>query len=169
MVLTSRVPGTRLSSASMLCATRSSASAPLRSPCSVSATMGTSSTPLGLMMGAPTPKPRGNQSALAPTVSYRRTTAVWRGTPTLNCTVSSATPGRETLITCSTPFICASTCSAGVAIRASTSRTPAPGQGTMTLAMVTSICGSSSRGVTITANTPSKKATSASKGVICAP
>jgi hypothetical protein len=36
-----------------------------------------------------------------------------------------------------------------------------------TFAMVTLICGSSSRGVTSTANTPSRSATSASSGVIC--
>ena len=130
--------------------------------------MGTSSTPLGLTMGGSTPSPGGNQSALAPTASYKRTTAAWRGTPTLNCTVSTATPGRDMLITCSTSLICDSTCSAGVATMASTSRALAPGNGTITLAMVTSICGSSSRGVTSTANRPSRKATSASKGVICA-
>jgi hypothetical protein len=42
----------------------------------------------------------------------------------------------------------------------------APGQATITSAMVTSICGSSSRGVTSVAKTPSRKATSASSGVI---
>jgi hypothetical protein len=52
-----------------------------------------------------------------------------------------------------------------MATRASTSATPAPGQRTSTLAMVTLICGSSSRGVTSTANTPSSKATKASSGV----
>jgi len=36
-----------------------------------------------------------------------------------------------------------------------------------TLAMVTLICGSSSRGVTNTANTPNKKHTNANSGVIC--
>ncbi len=77
-------------------------------------------------------------------------------------------PGCETLLTCSTPSICESTCSAGVAISCSTSATDAPGKGTMTLAMVTSICGSSSRGVTNTANSPSSSASSASSGVICA-
>ncbi len=169
-VFTSRVPGTRLISASTLRATRSRSKAPVsaRVLCSVSATMGTSSTPFGLMMGCSTPRPLGSQSALAPTVSYRRTTAAWRGTPTLNCTVTTATPGRDTLITCSTPVICDSTCSAGVATMASTSFALAPGNGTITLAMVTSICGSSSRGVTNTANRPSRKATSASSGVICA-
>ncbi len=37
-----------------------------------------------------------------------------------------------------------------------------------TLAIVTLICGSSSRGVTSTAKMPSSSATSASSGVICA-
>ena len=85
--------------------------------------------PLGLMSGAPTPRPRGSQSALALTVSYRRTSASVRGTPTLNCTVTTARPGRETDITCSMPAICDSTCSAGVATICSTSRTDAPGKG----------------------------------------
>ena len=130
--------------------------------------MGTSSMPLGLISGSPTPRPGGSQSALALTVSYRRTSASVRGTPTLNCTVITARPGRETDITCSMPAICDSTCSAGVATICSTSRTDAPGNGISTLAMVTLICGSSSRGVTSTANAPSSSATSASSGVICA-
>jgi hypothetical protein len=41
----------------------------------------------------------------------------------------------------------------------------APGKGTSTSAMVTLICGSSSRGVTSTANRPCRNATSASSGV----
>ena len=130
--------------------------------------MGTSSTPLGLMMGSITPSPLGSQSALALMVSCSRTKASVCATPTLNCTVSTAMPGCETDITCSTPAICDSTCSPGVATICSTSRTEAPGNGTSTLAMVTLICGSSSRGVTSTANMPSSKATSASSGVICA-
>ena len=65
------------------------------------------------------------------------------------------------------PAICDSTCSAGVATSASTSLAEAPGNGTNTLAMVTLICGSSSRGVTSTANRPSRKATSAISGVSC--
>ena len=43
----------------------------------------------------------------------------------------------------------------------------APGKGISTLAIVTLICGSSSRGVTSTANRPSRKAISAMSGVIC--
>ena len=170
-VCTSRVPGTRLISASRLWATRSSAKAPEVSSrlCRVSVTTGTSSMPLGLMIGSMAPSPLGSQSALLRKVSCRRTSASVRGTPTLNCTVITATPGRDTEVTCSVPCICDSTCSAGVAIICSTSGTEAPGNGTMTLAMVTSIWGSSSRGVTSTANTPSKNATTASKGVICAP
>ena len=66
------------------------------------------------------------------------------------------------------PAICDSTCSAGVATICSTSRTDAPGNGISTLAIVTLICGSSSRGVTSTAKMPSSSATSASSGVICA-
>ena len=76
-------------------------------------------------------------------------------------------PGRETEYTCSTPVICASTCSAGVLTRVSTSRADAPGNGTKTFAIVTLICGSSSRGVTATANTPRSAATSAMSGVSC--
>ncbi len=49
----------------------------------------------------------------------------------------------------------------------STSCDEAPGNGTNTLAIVTLICGSSSRGVTITANSPSSNATSAISGVSC--
>src|SRR5574340_1210385 len=48
-----------------------------------------------------------------------------------------------------------------------TSFADAPGYGISTFAMVTLICGSSSRGVTSTANDPSSTATSASSGVIC--
>ena len=170
MVLTSRVPGTRFRSASTLCATRSRSKGPVLGFLlnSVSVTMGTSSMPLGLMMGSSTPRPFGSQSALEFTVSYSRTSASVRGTPTLNCTVMIATPGRDTDITCSTPAICASTCSAGPATICSTSRTAAPGKGISTLAMVTLICGSSSRGVTPTAKMPSSKATNASSGVIWA-
>jgi hypothetical protein len=64
-----------------------------------------------------------------------------------------------------TSEISASTCSIGSAIRLSTSAALAPGNGMMTLAIVTSICGSSSRGVTITANRPSNIPASASSGV----
>src|SRR3972149_4373747 len=60
-----------------------------------------------------------------------------------------------------------STCSAGVVTSDSTSLADAPGNGISTLAMVTLICGSSSRGVTSTANTPSSSAISAISGVIC--
>ena len=130
--------------------------------------MGTSSMPLGLMTGASTPSPLGSQSELAPTVSYRRTSASLRLTPTLNCTVSTAMPERDTLMTWSTPVICESTCSAGVATSDSTSFAAAPGKGMMTLAIVTSIWGSSSRGVTRMANRPSRKATRARSGVIWA-
>jgi hypothetical protein len=169
-VVTSRVPGTRLRSASTLCATRSRSKAPVAASRlnSVSVTIGTSSMPLGLMIGASTPRPLGSQSAFELTVSYSRTSASMRGTPTLNCTVITARPGRDTDITCSTPAICASTCSAGVATICSTSRTAAPGNGISTLAIVTLICGSSSRGVTSTAKMPSSSASSASSGVICA-
>jgi hypothetical protein len=57
------------------------------------------------------------------------------------------------------------TCSAGVATRLSTSRTDAPGNGMNTFAMVTLICGSSSFGVIITANSPRRNSTNASSGV----
>ena len=70
------------------------------------------------------------QSRFELIVSYRRTSASVCGTPTLNCTVSTAMPGRDTEYTCSMPVICASTCSAGVATSASTSRAEAPGNGT---------------------------------------
>ena len=63
------------------------------------------------------------------------------------------------------PAICPSTCSAGLATMFCTSVLLAPGKGISTLAMVTLICGSSSRGVTSTAKRPSNKATSANKGV----
>ena len=89
-----------------------------------------------------------------------------RGWPTRNCTVSTAMPGRDTEYTCSIPSISESICSAGLLTRRSTSRAVAPGKGMKTLAKVTLICGSSSRGVTSTANTPMSKPTSASRGVI---
>ncbi|MBV6410514.1 MAG: hypothetical protein GAKPKEKM_01330 [Rhodocyclaceae bacterium] len=79
----------------------------------------------------------------------------------------TAMPGRETEYTCSMPAMRESTCSAGRATRFSTSRAEAPGKGTKTLAIVTLICGSSSRGVTSTAKRPSRKAISAMSGVIC--
>ena len=123
--------------------------------------------PLGLMIGSPMPRLGDTQSRFELTVLYRRTSASVCGTPTLNCTVSTAMPGRDTEYTCSMPLICASTCSAGVATSVSTSRAEAPGNGTSTFAMVTLICGSSSRGVTATAKTPSRNATSASSGVSC--
>ena len=91
-------------------------------------------------------------------MSYSRTSASVRGTPTLNCTVITAMPGCDTDITCSTPAMRDSTCSAGVATICSTSRTEAPGNGISTLAIVTLICGSSSRGVTSTAKAPSSSA-----------
>ena len=53
--------------------------------------------------------------------------------------VSTAMPGREIDMTCSTPVMRDSTCSAGVATILSTSRVLAPGKEIMTLAMVTSI------------------------------
>src|SRR5690606_29885833 len=56
-------------------------------------------------------------------------------------------------------------CSSGVLTSCSTSRALAPSNGTITLAMVTSICGSSSRGVTSTATRPSSKPSKASTGV----
>ena len=130
--------------------------------------MGTSSMPLGRMRGSITPSSRGNQSAWLRRVSCRRTSASVRTTPTLNCTVSTARPGYEADMTCSVPAICESICSEGMASICSTSATEAPGKGSNTLAMVTLICGSSSRGVAMTANTPSRNATRASSGVICA-
>jgi hypothetical protein len=78
-----------------------------------------------------------------------------------------AMPGSDTEYTCSTPEICDNTCSAGVATVCATSRAEAPGQAISTLAMVTLICGSSSRGVTMIANRPSSTATTASSKVIC--
>ena len=98
MVTTSRVPGTRLMSASMLCATRSRSKALTSAffPCKVSDTMGTSSMPLGLISGSGKPRLRGSQSAFSRMVSCNLTSASVRGTPTLNCTVMIATPGRET-------------------------------------------------------------------------
>ena len=79
-----------------------------------------------------------------------------------------AMPGRDTEVTCSTLAICARTCSAGTDTICSTFLAEAPGNGINTFAMVTLICGSSSRGVTINANKPSSSATTAIKGVICA-
>src|SRR5574337_241278 len=68
---------------------------------------------------------------------------------------------------CLTPLISDSFCSSGKLTRFSTLRTLAPGYGTSTLAIVTSICGSSSLGVMIAAAMPSSSPAIASKGVIC--
>ena len=57
--------------------------------------------PLGLTMGGSTPSPCGSQSVLELSVSYKRTNASVRGTPTLYCTVITATPGLDTDMTCS--------------------------------------------------------------------
>src|SRR6266567_2839449 len=76
-----------------------------------------------------------------------------------------ARPGFDTENTWSRPWICAITCSAGIATSTSTSFADAPGNGTSTLAIVTLICGSSSRGVTTTANAPKSNASSATSGV----
>ena len=74
-------------------------------------------------------------------------------------------PGRDIEYTCSTPSISASTWPIGIATRFSTSVVLAPGNATKTLASVTSIWGSSSRGVIATAKRPIRKAVSASSGV----
>ena len=89
-----------------------------------------------------------------------------RSSPTLNWTVTTAMPGRETEKTCSMPFISESTCSAGPATRCSISVGEAPGTGMKTSAKVTLICGSSSRGVTRMAKNPSSSPTRASSGVM---
>ena len=57
------------------------------------------------------------------------------------------------------PVICDSTCSAGTVTMLCTSSLDAPGNGMITFAIVTLICGSSSFGVTSTANSPSSNAT----------
>ncbi len=77
----------------------------------------------------------------------------------------TAMPGRETEYTCSMPAMRDSTCSAGRVTSASTSLVDAPGKGTKTFAMVTLICGSSSRGVIKVAPMPSNSAISAIRGV----
>ena len=97
MVLTSRTPATAFNSPSSVWATASRSIAGLPSLLhSVMPTTGTSSMPLGLTMGGKVPSSRGSQSWLALSTSYKRTSASVRGTPTLNCTVSTATPGRDT-------------------------------------------------------------------------
>ena len=123
--------------------------------------------PFGRTSGSPTLSSGGSQSLCERIVSCSRTMASVRGTPTLYWTVISAWPGRDTDQTCSSPGICESTCSAGIAISVSTSFADAPGNATKTLAIVTSICGSSSRGVTITANAPAITSTIAISGVSC--
>ncbi len=130
--------------------------------------MGTSSMPFGLMIGSPTPRLGESQSRWAKIVSYSRTSARSCGTPTSNWVVSTAMPGRETEYTWSMPAMRETTCSAGVATMLSTSWTDAPGKGMNTFAIVTLICGSSSFGVTSTANRPRRNSTRASSGVSCA-
>ena len=60
---------------------------------SVSATIGTSSMPLGLTTGSCTPRCVGSQSRLDSSVSCSFTSESMRGCPTLNWTVSTAMPG----------------------------------------------------------------------------
>src|SRR5574343_1246754 len=167
MVYTSRVPGTRLSSVSRLCATFASACPSMAGSSlhRVSAITGTSSMPFGLTNGWPTPTPGGIQSWLEYTWLYRRTMAGWRSTPTVYSTVSTAMPGREIEYTCLTPSISDNFFSSGKLTSCSTWRASAPGNGTNTLAMVTSICGSSSCGVTSTATRPSNRPRMARIGV----
>src|SRR5579875_297567 len=62
------------------------------------------------------------------------------------------------------PRTCQRSFSSGVATSCSTSSALAPGKATATSAMGTTICGSSSRGVTATANTPASAATTSSTG-----
>src|SRR5690554_786344 len=121
--------------------------------------------PRGLMTGWEAPRFCGNQSWFEYTWLYSRTRASWRAMPTSNCTVITAWPWRDTEYTCSTPLISLITCSAGVAMALSTSRVLAPGMATMMSAMVTSIWGSSSLGVTTTDRTPRIIARIASSGV----
>jgi hypothetical protein len=52
--------------------------------------------PRGLITGSMTPRLGGSQSRCECTVSYRRSTASLYLTPTLNCTVITAMPGRDT-------------------------------------------------------------------------
>src|SRR5690554_4896941 len=163
----SRVPGTRFRATSSICARRVSSS-PLWVPVgsySVKVITGTSSMPRGLMTGWEAPRFCGNQSWFEYTWLYSRTRASWRAMPTSNCTVITAWPWRDTEYTCSTPLISLITCSAGVAMALSTSRVLAPGMATMMSAMVTSIWGSSSLGVTTTDRTPRIIARIASSGV----
>ena len=56
-------------------------------------TIGTSSMPFGLTTGSSTPRCAGSQSLWDINVSYSLTSASMRGSPTLNCTVSTAIPG----------------------------------------------------------------------------
>src|SRR5690554_1170346 len=150
-----------------MCARRVSSS-PLWVPVgsySVKVITGTSSMPRGLMTGWEAPRFCGNQSWFEYTWLYNRTRASWRAMPTSNCTVITAWPWRDTEYTCSTPLISLITCSAGVAIALSTSRVLAPGIATMMSAMVTSIWGSSSFGVTTTDRIPRIIARIASMGV----
>src|SRR3970282_2484564 len=126
---------------------------------------GTSSMPWGWISGWPTPTPGGSQAWLENTWLYRRTIAVWRSTPTVYSTVSTAIPGRLIEYTCLTPSISSSFCSSGVLTSCSTSRALAPTNGTDTFAVVTAICGSSSRGVISTATSPSSRPMIARTGV----
>jgi hypothetical protein len=76
-------------------------------------------------------------------------------------------PGRETEYTCSMPAMREKHLLGRPRHQVLDVGADAPGKGTKTLAIVTLICGSSSRGVTSTANRPSRKAISAMSGVIC--
>jgi hypothetical protein len=89
--------------------------------------------------------------------------ASWFLTPTLNCTVITAMPGRDTEY-----VVHAGDARQHLlgrpATSASTSLAEAPGKATITSAIVTSIWGSSSFGVISVANTPSSISTRASRG-----
>ena len=89
-----------------------------------------------------------------------------RATPTLKMTMISAPSGWENEYRVSMPLISEITCSAGRVTKFSTSVGVAPGKGINTSAKVTSICGSSSFGVTKMANKPSKSPRSANSGVM---
>src|SRR5688500_9508316 len=76
-----------------------------------------------------------------------------------------APPGREIEYTYSTPLISEILRSNGLVNCSSTTFAEAPGKGNQTSAIGTIICGSSSRGVTRTANRPSNNAPMINNGV----
>jgi hypothetical protein len=133
------------------------------SPCSVSVRNGTSSMVSRRTIGVRAPV--GMSSGWAASSWWILTRLGSCGSFTLKRTVINAIPGRLTLYRYSTPARPHKRRSSGVVSWLSTSFGLAPGYGTMRSTIGTMICGSSSRGVSTTASTPSSSDAKTMSGV----